>query len=115
MLRNFQHSPGAEARSFIASREDGLDRTCPDLELAAIGSRDTSGQGQALVGQGSSQSRRGVTGPTLHAGTLSRMGVMPGGPLVGMVDPWNGPQSPKHNARSAASIAAVVRNPPAEL
>ena len=27
------------------TREDGLDRTCPDLELAAIGSRDTSGQG----------------------------------------------------------------------
>ncbi len=27
------------------TREDGLDRTCPDLELAAIESRDTSGQG----------------------------------------------------------------------
>jgi len=29
------------------TREDVLDRTCPDLELAAIGSRDTSGQGRA--------------------------------------------------------------------
>jgi hypothetical protein len=27
------------------TREDGLDRTCPDQELAAIGNRDTSGQG----------------------------------------------------------------------
>ena len=27
------------------TREDGLDRTCPDQEMAAIGSRDTSGQG----------------------------------------------------------------------
>ena len=27
------------------TRKDDLDRTCPDLELAAIGSRDTSGQG----------------------------------------------------------------------
>ncbi len=27
------------------TREDGLDRTCPDQELAAIGGRDTSGQG----------------------------------------------------------------------
>ena len=27
------------------TREDDLDRTCPDLELAAIGNRDTSGQG----------------------------------------------------------------------
>jgi len=29
------------------TREDGLDRTCPDLEMAAIGSRDTSGQDRA--------------------------------------------------------------------
>jgi hypothetical protein len=29
----------------IASRGDDLDRTCPDQEMAAIGSRDTSGQG----------------------------------------------------------------------
>jgi hypothetical protein len=65
----------------------GPGETVMVLKLAAIGSRDTSGQGQALVGQGSSQSRRGVTGPTMHAGTLSRMGVMPGGPLAGMVDP----------------------------
>jgi len=27
------------------TREDDLDRTCPDQEMAAIGSRDTSGQG----------------------------------------------------------------------
>jgi hypothetical protein len=27
------------------TREDSLDRTCPDQELAAIGRRDTSGQG----------------------------------------------------------------------
>ena len=27
------------------TRKDGLDRTFPDQELAAIGSRDTSGQG----------------------------------------------------------------------
>ena len=27
------------------TREDDLDRTCPDLVMAAIGSRDTSGQG----------------------------------------------------------------------
>ncbi len=45
MPANFQHPPGAEARSFIASREDDLDRTRPDHEMAATGSRDTSGQG----------------------------------------------------------------------
>jgi hypothetical protein len=28
------------------SREDDLDRTCPDQEMAAIGSRDTGGQDQ---------------------------------------------------------------------
>jgi hypothetical protein len=27
------------------TRKDDLDRTCPDQEMAAIGSRDTSGQG----------------------------------------------------------------------
>jgi len=30
------------------THEDGLDRTFPDLVMAAIGSRDTSGQGRSL-------------------------------------------------------------------
>ena len=41
------------------TREDGLDRTCPDQELAAIGSRDTSGQ-ESLTLKRQEVPRRGL-------------------------------------------------------
>ena len=59
MLCTFQHPPGAEARSFIASREDDLDGTCPAKEMAAIGSMDASGQGQPLTLKHYSEPPRG--------------------------------------------------------
>jgi hypothetical protein len=51
MLCNFQHPPGAEARSFIASREDGLDSRLRLTCLAAI--RDGGG----LAGKTTSPTR----------------------------------------------------------
>jgi hypothetical protein len=50
MSGNFQHPPGAEARSFIASREDGLDKPDPKVaEFAPIESREGHGQTRRAI------------------------------------------------------------------